>query len=95
MEKDEQPSKEELSPESPATKALVEQWEKLRVQDGVLQRSWEDTATQERSWLFLRADSPQAVNVDNALPPTCAIAQLVGDGCESLQNGVRTFPCSQ
>ena len=38
VEEGEQPPKEELSPESPVTKALVEQWETLGVQDGVLQK---------------------------------------------------------
>ena len=38
VEEGEQPPKEELSLESPATKALVEQWKTLRVQDGVLQK---------------------------------------------------------
>ena len=43
----------ELSPESPVNKALVEQWETLRVQDGVLQKRSEDAATQERMWLLV------------------------------------------
>ena len=53
MEKGKQPPKEELLPESPATKALVEQWETLRVQDSVLQKGWEDAATQERTLLLV------------------------------------------
>ena len=53
VEEGEQPPKKELSPESPATTALVEQWEMLRVQDSVLQKRWEDTATQERIWMLV------------------------------------------
>ena len=41
--------KEELSPESPATEAFVEQW----AQDGVFQKGWEDAAAHKRSWLLV------------------------------------------
>ena len=53
IEEGEYPFEEELSPESPTTKALVEQWKTLRVQDGVFQKGWEDAATHERTWLLI------------------------------------------
>ena len=48
MEEGEQPCREEFLPENPATKALVEQWETLHVQDGV-----EDAVTHELLWLLI------------------------------------------
>ena len=53
VEEGEQLLKEELSPESPATKALVEQWETLSVQYSMLQKGWEDATTQEHTWLLV------------------------------------------
>ena len=40
----EQSRSEELLSESPGIKALLEQWETLCIQDGVLQKGWEDAA---------------------------------------------------
>ena len=45
LERGERPGREELSPESPATKYLESQWAMLRLHDGVLQRRWDDVAT--------------------------------------------------
>ena len=44
----------ELLPKSPATKAFVEQWEILSVQDGMLQQGW------EHSWLLVNPLSLRA-----------------------------------
>ena len=65
VEKGEQPPKEELSPENPATKRLVEQWDTLRVQDSVIQKRWEDAATQERTWLLVVPLSLRAELLDS------------------------------
>ena len=53
LEAGERPGREELAPESPATKHLVEQWAALRLQEGVLQRRWESASGQESMWLLL------------------------------------------
>ncbi|ROT85912.1 hypothetical protein C7M84_003952 [Penaeus vannamei] len=47
------PQWEAVSPESPATKFLVDQWETLRLENGVLQRSWVDAATGKQQWLIV------------------------------------------
>jgi len=47
------PQWEAVSPESPATKFLVDQWEALRLENGVLQRSWVDAATGKQQWLIV------------------------------------------
>ncbi|MPC43580.1 hypothetical protein E2C01_037230 [Portunus trituberculatus] len=98
MEKGEQPSREELSPESPATKALVEQREALRVQDSVLQRSWEDTATHERSWLLvgppsspddeMRSDSEVIGDGDINNVVECVVGE-----CQSPEEEACSGPC--
>ncbi|ROT65803.1 hypothetical protein C7M84_016211 [Penaeus vannamei] len=44
---------EAVSPESPATKYLVDQWEGLHLENGVLQRSWVDAATRKQQWLVV------------------------------------------
>ena len=46
MKEGEPPRKEKFSPESPITQALVEQWETLCIQNGMLQKCWEDAVTQ-------------------------------------------------
>ena len=53
LERDERPGREELSPESPATKFLESQWAMLRLENGVLQRRWEDVATGGSVWLLV------------------------------------------
>ena len=50
--REEQPCKEEFSLESPVTEGWVEQGEMLHIQDGVLQKSVEDVATQH-TWLLV------------------------------------------
>ncbi|XP_069999373.1 uncharacterized protein [Penaeus vannamei] len=47
------PQWEAVSPESPATKFLVDQWEALRLENGVLQQSWVDAATGKQQWLIV------------------------------------------
>ncbi|ROT63006.1 hypothetical protein C7M84_019127 [Penaeus vannamei] len=47
------PQWEAVSPESPATKFLVDQWEALRLENGVLQRSWVDAVTGKQQWLIV------------------------------------------
>ena len=49
----ERPCWEQVSPESPATKCLMEQWEALRLEEGVLQRRWVDTGKGEDRWLVV------------------------------------------
>jgi len=49
----ERPQWEAISPESSVTKCLVDQWEALRLQDGILQRNWLDTATGKQQWLIV------------------------------------------
>lgn len=49
----ERPGWEHVSTESPATKCLLEQWESLRLEDGVLQRRWVDTGRSEDRWLVV------------------------------------------
>lgn len=53
LEAGERPGKEEIAPESPATKHLVEQWTMLRLQEGVVQRRWESASGRENLWLLL------------------------------------------
>jgi len=47
------PCWEQVSPESPATKCLMEQWEALRLEEGVLQRRWVDTGKGEDRWVVV------------------------------------------
>ena len=49
----ERPSKEVVSPESLPIKCLVNQWEVLSLQDGVLQRRWVHARTGEAHWLIM------------------------------------------
>lgn len=49
----ERPSKEAVSPESPATKCLVDQWEALRLREGILQRRWVNAKSGEAHWLVV------------------------------------------
>ena len=44
---EERPGWESVSPQSPVTKCLMEQWETLRLEEGVLQRRWVDTGRGE------------------------------------------------
>ena len=53
LEAGERPGREEIAPESSATKHLVEQWAMLRLQEGVVQRRWESVSGQESLWLLL------------------------------------------
>lgn len=53
LERDERPGREELSPESLSTKFLESQWAMLRLENGVLQRRWEDVATGGSVWLLV------------------------------------------
>lgn len=55
MKEGEPPRKEKFSPESPITQALVEQWETLCIQNGMLQKCWEDAVTHKRSWLLVNS----------------------------------------
>jgi len=47
------PRWEEVAPESPATKCLVDQWAALRLDAGVLQRRWVDASKEEGRWLVV------------------------------------------
>ncbi|ROT64466.1 hypothetical protein C7M84_017595 [Penaeus vannamei] len=47
------PQWEAVSPESPATKYLVDQWKALHLENGVLQRRWVDAATGKQQWLVV------------------------------------------
>ncbi|ROT65408.1 hypothetical protein C7M84_016621 [Penaeus vannamei] len=47
------PQWEAVSLESPATKFLVDQWEALRLENGILQRSCMDAATGKQQWLIV------------------------------------------
>ncbi|XP_076028468.1 uncharacterized protein LOC143017563 [Oratosquilla oratoria] len=49
----ERPPKETVSPESPATKGLVDQWEALSLRGGILHRRWTHARTGEVSWLVV------------------------------------------
>lgn len=50
---EQRPCWEQVSPESPATKCLMEQWEMLRLEEGVLQRRWVDTGRDVDRWLVI------------------------------------------
>lgn len=50
-ESEERPRWEVVAPESPVTKFLAEQWRALRLEDGILQRQWEDTNKGQVKWL--------------------------------------------
>lgn len=52
-ESSERPSWESISPEGPVTKCLMEQWELLRLEEGVLQRRWVDAKRGEDRWLVV------------------------------------------
>ncbi|XP_063876926.1 uncharacterized protein LOC135109477 [Scylla paramamosain] len=47
------PCWEQVSPETSATKCLMDQWEELRSEEGVLQRHWVDTGRSENSWVVV------------------------------------------
>ena len=47
------PSWQQVAAESPATKHLWQQWSLLRLQDGVLQRRWEDARGRASYWVVL------------------------------------------
>jgi len=49
----ERPDWQRVAAESPATRHLWQQWAMLRVQNGVLQRRWEDTRGQAVYWVTL------------------------------------------
>ena len=50
---EERPGWESVSPQSPVTKCLMEQWETLRLEEGVLHRRWVDTGRGEDRWLIV------------------------------------------
>ena len=50
---EERPGWESVSPQRPVTMCLMEQWETLRLEEGVLQRRWVDTGRGEDRWLIV------------------------------------------